>query len=142
MAPAYGGFSRYGNFSNHVSLGTTSYTTNRLMPVAPAAHSASSITDSEALKPYIVGQVEYYFSVENLVRDAYFRRQMDGDGWIPLAVLASFPRVRALTSDIKLLRDALLNSHAVEVDGFRIRKRDGWAVWVFPEEQRMSHAQL
>jgi hypothetical protein len=32
--------------------------------------------DLEMLKLYILGQVEYYFSVENLCRDVFFRMQV------------------------------------------------------------------
>ncbi|KAJ3279246.1 component of La ribonucleoprotein [Borealophlyctis nickersoniae] len=40
---------------------------------------------------------EYYFSIENLCRDIYFRRQMDAtNGSVPLKVVAGFNRVRSL----------------------------------------------
>ena len=39
-------------------------------------------------------QIEYYFSAENLVKDTFLRRSMDNDGFIPITVLAGFPRVQ------------------------------------------------
>jgi hypothetical protein len=31
-------------------------------------------------------QVDYYFSIDNLVKDMFLRRKMDDDGWIPTSV--------------------------------------------------------
>ena len=31
-------------------------------------------------------QIEYYFSVANLVKDVFLRSKMDDNGWIPLTV--------------------------------------------------------
>ncbi len=40
---------------------------------------------------------------------------MDDEGWIPLAVVANFNRVRMLTTDMVLIADALRDSEVVEV---------------------------
>jgi len=42
---------------------------------------------------------------------------MDDEGWIPLAVVANFNRVRMLTTDMMLIVDALRDSSVVEVGG-------------------------
>lgn len=31
-------------------------------------------------------QIDYYFSIDNLVKDLFLRRKMDDGGWIPSAV--------------------------------------------------------
>ncbi len=31
-------------------------------------------------------QIDYYFSIDNLVKDLFLRRKMDDGGWIPTAV--------------------------------------------------------
>ena len=46
---------------------------------------------------------EYYFSEENLQRDFFLRRKMDSEGYIPIALVASFHRVQALTPDVALI---------------------------------------
>lgn len=51
---------------------------------------------------------EYYFSVENLVRDVYIRKQMDAQGFVHLAILANFNRVRALTTDLEQIKEVSL----------------------------------
>ena len=51
----------------------------------------------------VLNQVNYYFSTENLCRDEFLRVHMDGEGWIPIPLLASFNRLRHLTTDLAIL---------------------------------------
>ena len=60
-------------------------------------------------------QIEYYLSLDNLVRDLFLRAKMDADGWIPLTIIAGFNRVRVMTSDVALIAAALLNSPVAEL---------------------------
>jgi hypothetical protein len=46
---------------------------------------------------------EYYFSVENLCKDLYLRRQMDNEGYVLLSEIAQFNRVKHITTDIRLV---------------------------------------
>lgn len=46
---------------------------------------------------------EYYFSLDNLERDFFLRRKMDQEGFLPVALVASFHRVQALTTDVNLI---------------------------------------
>ena len=57
----------------------------------------------QQLQRLVVAQVNYYFSDENLLRDEYLRRQMDGEGWISIELLATFNRLRSLTTDVHLI---------------------------------------
>jgi La domain len=34
-----------------------------------------------------------FFSSENLCKDPFLRRNMDGEGWVPLSVIAGFNKV-------------------------------------------------
>mmetsp|Transcript_25160 Transcript_25160/g.82548 ORF Transcript_25160/g.82548 Transcript_25160/m.82548 type:complete len:697 (-) Transcript_25160:430-2520(-) len=80
-------------------------------------------------------QVEYYFSPENLVKDAFMRKQMDAEGFIPLVTIAGFNRVRTLTQgDATLVIEALQGSSIVEVStvGDKLRKRGDWHLWLPP----------
>ena len=54
----------------------------------------------------ILNQVNYYFSEENLLKDEFLRAQMDGEGWVPIPLLASFARLRHLTTDLAILTEA------------------------------------
>ena len=72
----------------------------------------------------IVHQFEYYFSVDNLVRDLYLRSLLDHEHAVPLFVMVQFNRVMRMTTDINVIVDALKTSNAVEVlPGNRVRRR-------------------
>ena len=64
---------------------------------------------------------EYYFSTENLTKDIFLRRKMDAEGCIPISLIATFNRVKALTQDIQLILEAVNVSDIVElVDGVKV----------------------
>ncbi|KAF9333383.1 La ribonucleoprotein domain member 1B [Linnemannia elongata] len=90
--------------------------------------------DPEALKSFILQQMEYYFSVENLCKDVYMRKQMDDEGYVPLSLVANFNRVKYLTTDHAFIKDVLKISKEIETKGDKIRRRGDWATWVFPKE--------
>ncbi|XP_071923455.1 la-related protein 1B-like isoform X1 [Coffea arabica] len=92
------------------------------------------------LPALIVKQIDYYFSDANLVKDDYLRSNMDDDGWVPIKLIASFPRVQHLTTDISLILDSLRASVVVEVkeQGDKIRRRNEWKKWT----QSSSHVSL
>ncbi|TIB31633.1 hypothetical protein E3P86_03299 [Wallemia ichthyophaga] len=69
----------------------------------------------DPLRFYLLGQLEYYFTTQNLVRDFFLRQQMDSDGWVDIPVFTTFNRVKALSVDVYLLRDVFAMSQLVEV---------------------------
>ncbi|XP_043271130.1 la-related protein 1 isoform X2 [Venturia canescens] len=80
--------------------------------------------DTITLKEYIKKQIEYYFSEENLLRDFFLRRKMDNQGFLPITLIASFHRVQALTTDVSLVIESILESDKLEmVDGFKVRTK-------------------
>ena len=87
-------------------------------------------------------QVEYYFSVENLVKDLFLRGRMDEHGWIPLPVIAGFNRIRMMTPEPGMVLEAIRGSLIVEVeavdgpDGHRLRKMTDWQSWVMSASER------
>ncbi|KAL4003884.1 La domain family protein [Acanthocheilonema viteae] len=95
-------------------------------PISPQA----PIT-GETLKEYVRKQIEYYLSPENLQKDFYLRRKMDKNGFLSLALIASFPRVRTLTDNIVLITEALRTSEKVELsdDSENVRPRDNPQQW-------------
>ncbi|PNS18998.1 La-related protein 1 [Sphaceloma murrayae] len=91
-------------------------------------------------------QMEYYFSIDNLLKDIFLRKQMDSQGWIFLQVIAQFNRMKQMTTDYELLKSACLQSVEVEIrigeDGKeRVRKARDWEQWVLPKEDRDPAAQ-
>ncbi|VVC90768.1 unnamed protein product [Leptidea sinapis] len=78
--------------------------------------------DQGTLKDLIKKQIEYYFSPENLSRDFFLRRKMAPDGTIPVTLIASFHRVRALTADVQLVLDAIRDSEKLQLlQAFKVR---------------------
>ncbi|XP_068662143.1 la-related protein 1A-like [Aristolochia californica] len=98
---------------------------------------------SSSMKAKIAKQIEYYFSDENLGRDRYLLSLLDEQGWVSITKIADFNRVKSMTTDIPLILEALRNSHTVEVQDDKIRKRN----WVPPNfniatTNQISHGQV
>ncbi|KAF9920405.1 La ribonucleoprotein domain member 1B [Linnemannia zychae] len=117
---AHGGRSNY-----RASVGNAAYLYQQ---------AASSGINADTLKAYLLQQMEYYFSVENLCKDVYMRTQMDAEGYVPLSLVANFNRVKSLTADLKLIKDTIKDSNVIELNGDNIRKKGDWATWIFPKE--------
>eukprot|EP00158_Paraphelidium_tribonemae_P003065 Partr_v1_DN25874_c0_g1_i2_m2565 putative La ribonucleoprotein domain family member len=84
-------------------------------------------------KLYIRAQVEFYFSIENLCRDMYLRKQMDANGCVAVAVLANFNRLKALGAGVDLICESVAESEFVElVADAGVRKRNDWHLFVLP----------
>ncbi|KAF5183003.1 La-related protein 1b [Thalictrum thalictroides] len=86
------------------------------------------------LRYEILKQIEYYFSDENLKKDAFLKNNdnMDVEGWVDIHLIAGFNRVKDLTNDIFLILEALRPSRVVEVKGEKVRKRDNWSIYILP----------
>ncbi|PON74068.1 Transcriptional repressor poly-beta-hydroxybutyrate-responsive [Parasponia andersonii] len=97
-------------------------------PVSPGAPVVPP--ETLVLKGNIVKQIEYYFSDENLQNDCYLISLMDDQGWVPISTIADFKRVKKMSTDIPFILDALQGSVTIEVQGDKIRRRDGWAKWI------------
>lgn len=120
------------------------YAGGMFYPTAPygSANPADKAQTKAMLTEAVRKQIDYYFSVENLCKDIFLRSKMDDNGWIPLAVVANFNRVRILTLDWTLIVDAIADSPIVEVssDSTMLRARENWDRWVLPPQQRdLSH---
>jgi la-related protein 1 len=86
-------------------------------------------------------QSEYYFSLNNLLKDVFLRRHMDSQGFVRLPLIASFKRVEALTKNIDVLRSVCIESDAIEFrrdsdGGDHIRAKKGWEKMVLEMEER------
>lgn len=46
-------------------------------------------------------QVDYYFSVENLIRDVFLRKMMNAEGYVSLAAILDFKRVQIIINGIQ-----------------------------------------
>lgn len=102
----------------------------------PAAYGVASNVDM--VMAAIRKQIDFYFSEENLVKDMYLRGKMDANGWVEMATIAAFNRVRMLTPDLSIIFQSLETSPVIEIspDGLFLRAREGHEKWVLPEDKR------
>ncbi len=91
----------------------------------------------EAFKKSAVMQVEYFFTVDELVKNIYLRKQMDVEGYLPAAIVFNFPSVLAHCIPYYDLLEAIqVNSETIEVDMtnecLRIKGEDNYKRWLMP----------
>jgi la-related protein 1 len=102
--------------------------------------------DQSYLLSMLTTQVEYYFSVDNLLKDMFLRRHMDSQGFVSLEFIAGFNRIKHLSPDVDLIKYVCQQSKSIEYrtgeDGQdRLRRKDGWAQWVLDMADRDPSAQ-
>ncbi|XP_054457237.1 la-related protein 7 isoform X2 [Anoplopoma fimbria] len=102
---------------------------------AGAAESSSKNKETEKKKrsrvKQLLGdvrrQVDFWFGDVNLHKDRFLKKLIDesDDGNVDISVLASFNKMKKLTSDTKLIARALKNSSVVEVnlEGNKVRRQ-------------------
>lgn len=91
--------------------------------------------DPISLQSRLLKQIDYYFSIGNLCKDVFLRSNMDDRGFVPVSLIASFNRVRLLSSNPSLILEALQSSSIVEVQHNRIRRRNDWEKWILRPNQ-------
>lgn len=75
---------------------------------ATETENVDGTSDLTKLEKDIIEQVEYYFSDSNLFRDKFLQSETaKNDGWIPLTTLTTFKRLALLSTDVKVIVDAL-----------------------------------
>merc|ERR1719181_1308022 len=89
-------------------------------PAAPPMGSAPSPQLTPADRTNLIGQVqkqiEYYFGMENLLKDVYLRKHMTDEGWVPIPLLAGFRRIQTMTTDLTIMLEAISTSQIVELN--------------------------
>ncbi|KAM7223491.1 La-related protein 1A [Rhypophila decipiens] len=115
----------------------------------PAYYPAAQPVFEQFTLNMVTSQLNYYFSVDNLCRDMYLRKQMNCQGFVKLDVIAGFKRMRdilATGGGIDLLRFACQYTDVVElvmgedqVD--RLRRREKWKDFVLKADERMEELQ-
>ncbi|KAF2855982.1 hypothetical protein T440DRAFT_513081 [Plenodomus tracheiphilus IPT5] len=120
------------------------YDYSMMPPMSPVGFNNYGV-DQFALFNMITTQVEYYFSLDNLLKDMYLRRHMDSQGFVSLEFIAGFNRIKNLSSDLELIKLVCQQSGDVEYRTSehgqdRLRRRDGWAQWVLKMDERDESA--
>lgn len=87
-----------------------------------------SSEEEDELAQRIVAQVEFYFSDENILRDSFLLKHVrrNREGYVSLKLMASFRKVKSLTKNWELVREALRSSSSrleVNAEGTKVRRR-------------------
>lgn len=89
---------------------------------------------SDEMAEKIVAQVEFYFSNDNILKDAFLLKHVrrNKEGFVSLKLISSFKRVRQLTKDWRVVGYAIkLKSKSIEVNslGTKIRRLESLPVF-------------
>ncbi|KAG6475738.1 la-related protein 1B-like [Zingiber officinale] len=122
--------------------GTSPYSYSGIPPAALETYYAPSppVLETYYVRPsphppqqlVLKQQIEYYFSVDNLCRDSFLRSNMDAQGWVPISLIATFRRVKRVTSNTNYILSALRSSIVIEIQGENIRRHNDWKRWILP----------
>ncbi|XP_066603038.1 la-related protein 6 [Prorops nasuta] len=86
------------------------------------------VPPSEELADKICAQVEFYFSDENIVKDAFLLKHVkrNKEGYVSLKLISSFKRVKHLSRDWRVVGAALARSKKLQVNslGTKLRRLD------------------
>lgn len=86
------------------------------------------VKPDEDLTKRIVDQVEFYFSDENIVKDAFLLKHVkrNKEGFVSLKLISSFKRVKHLSKDWRVVAFALAKSEKLQINeqGTKIRRVD------------------
>ncbi|PSN73200.1 hypothetical protein BS50DRAFT_464929, partial [Corynespora cassiicola Philippines] len=118
---------------------------NFIMPPVGAVPFAPFM-DPFSLFSAVTMQLDYYFSIDNLLKDMYLRKHMDSKGFVFLSFITDFNRMKKLTTDLELIKLACHQSPVIEFrvgqDGKdRLRRKEGWEQWVLEMSKRDPSAQ-
>lgn len=87
-----------------------------------------SVALTDELADKICAQVEFYFSDENILKDAFLLKHVrrNKEGYVSLKLISSFKRVKHLSKDWKVVGAALARSKKIEVnpEGTKLRRVD------------------
>jgi lupus La protein len=74
----------------------------------------------------VKAQLQFYFSDSNYPRDKFLRgKAAENDGWIPLDVIATFSRMKQMTSDLPLIVAVAKSCEDLTVseDGLKVKRK-------------------
>ncbi|KAL1460598.1 hypothetical protein WDU94_012572 [Cyamophila willieti] len=93
----------------------------------PTNGSSEAGAEVSPVEKQIIQQIEYYFSDINLARDKFLQGEIKKeDGWVELTTMLKFARLAKLTTEAKVIVDALKKSTSnlmeANEDGTKIRR--------------------
>lgn len=86
----------------------------------------TSLVLDEELGRQIIEQIEFYFSDENIIKDAFLLKHVkrNKEGYVSLKLISSFKRVKHLTRDWRVVANALAKSTKLQINelGTKIKR--------------------
>ncbi|GAV04147.1 hypothetical protein RvY_14470-2 [Ramazzottius varieornatus] len=94
--------------------------------IKPVPASASKWRKKTSLTARVRQQLEFYFGDANLGKDRFLQEkiQQSEDGFVPLDILLTFNKLRELTTEIPIVREAVRTSQLLRLseDGLKIQR--------------------
>eukprot|EP01114_Cavostelium_apophysatum_P019023 TRINITY_DN6000_c0_g1_i1.p1 TRINITY_DN6000_c0_g1~~TRINITY_DN6000_c0_g1_i1.p1 ORF type:complete len:418 (+),score=130.79 TRINITY_DN6000_c0_g1_i1:72-1256(+) len=85
---------------------------------------SSSATNSDNDK--LVKLLEFYFGDVNLQKDRWMSQHLDSDGYMEVKLLTMFNKIKAITTDEEIIRQAVKSTPLLQLsdDGTKVRRKD------------------
>jgi len=84
------------------------------------------MADRQATLDAVRKQVEFYFSDSNYPKDKFLRSQaaQNDEGYVPISVIATFSRMKKITEDLELVKEAVKTATTLQVspDGQSVKR--------------------
>ena len=94
----------------------------------------------------LIQQIDYYFSLENLIKDLYLRKNMDAEGWVDLKLIMDFKRVKIIVNGLinsldegvvgdDVILESIKSCKNLEISGekledVKLRVKDNYQQWL------------
>ncbi|RLV92892.1 hypothetical protein JA1_002836 [Spathaspora sp. JA1] len=121
----------------------------------PIVHIPPPISPKQEPQQALIQQIDYYFSLDNLIRDVYLRKNMDGEGWVGLGLILEFKRVKIIVNGIQnevegdlnsIILDSIKQCNNLEIkylkeeanaklEDVQLRVKENYEQWLLPAEK-------
>lgn len=105
-------------------------------PISPKQDPTTALTQ----------QIDYYFSLDNLIKDIFLRKNMSSEGWVKLDLILNFKRVKIILNNIRnhiesddlnhVILSSLDNCHNLSIkqndnlSDIELRVKDNYQQWL------------
>lgn len=110
---------------------------SRQQPYVTMVYESQNNNGLELVKKAAVGQIEYFFSADELCKNTFLRNHMDTEGYLPAAIVFNFPSVIKYSIPYAVLLETVAKSESLDVDmnNETIRINGDYKKWLFPNEE-------
>ncbi|KAG7256504.1 hypothetical protein CRUP_029338 [Coryphaenoides rupestris] len=125
----------------HATVTTCSEPPTISLTQRPSADEILIMADMSPTEMKVARQIEYYFGDHNLPRDKFLKEQLQlDDGWVAVATMLQFNRLKCLTTDSNFIIEALQKSKMglleISEDKTKLRRSQNKPLPEFNEEYK------